>query len=258
MSTILFNQIVFGPIKSRRLGISLGINLLPTHGKFCNFDCLYCECGFNKDFNQDKTLPKYQDIIDAISYKLINHDQLIGKIDTITFSGNGEPTLHPDFHKIIDKTLELRDLFAKEAKVSVLTNGSMINRETVKNALLKIDNPIIKIDSAKEDVIYLLDRPQYKYSLENMIENLKPFENKYILQTMFLKGKFNGLEIDSTISEDVNLWYDIVYKTKPREIMIYTIDRETPAKDLSKVSISELEKIASPLIERGFKVSISG
>jgi wyosine [tRNA(Phe)-imidazoG37] synthetase (radical SAM superfamily) len=258
MSTILFNQIVFGPIRSRRLGISLGINLLPSHGKFCNFDCLYCECGFNKDFSQDKTLPKYQDIIDAITHKLKNHDQLIGRIDTITFSGNGEPTLHPDFHIIIDKTLELRDLYAKEAKVSVLTNGSMINRETVKNALLKIDNPIIKIDSGKENVINLLDRPQFNYSLEKMIENLKPFEGKYILQTMFLKGKFNGIEIDSAISEDVNLWYEIVYKTKPREIMIYTIDRETPAKELLKVTIPELEKIAFPLKERGYKVSISG
>ncbi|MDD2419259.1 MAG: radical SAM protein [Bacteroidales bacterium] len=258
MSTILFNEIVFGPIKSRRLGISLGVNLLPLHGKWCNFDCVYCECGFNKDGVQDRVLPTKQQVMQALESKLANHVSTIGKIDTVTFSGNGEPTLHPDFHEIIFKTLELRDLYAKEAKVSVLTNGSRIGDPKVAEALLKVDNAIIKIDSAFEESVKLIDRPLFNYSTDKIVKELELFRGKFVLQTMFLRGNTPDGVIDNTVKEEVEAWYNLVLKTGPREVMIYTIDRETPVTDLQKVLVGELELIALPLRARGYKVTVSG
>ncbi|MDD2584206.1 MAG: radical SAM protein [Bacteroidales bacterium] len=258
MSTILFNEIVFGPIKSRRLGISLGVNLLPLHGKWCNFDCVYCECGFNKDGKADKKLPTVQEVKESLILKLRDHDHTIGKIDTITFSGNGEPTLHPNFSEIIKITLELRDMYAKEAKVSVLTNGSMIDKPLVAEALLSVDNAIIKIDSAFNKTVNLIDRPLYNYSIDKLIENLKIFKGEFVLQTMFLRGELDGVAIDNSTQEEVEAWYRVVEKIEPREIMIYTIDRETPLEGLKKVSVEQMEKIAHPLREKGYKVSISG
>lgn len=258
MSTILFNEIVFGPLKSRRLGISLGVNLLPLHGKWCNFDCLYCECGFNKDGKEDKKLPTVQEVKDSLILKLRDHDHTIGKIDTITFSGNGEPTMHPNFSEIVKITLELREMYAKEAKVSVLTNGSMIYKPLVAEALLSVDNAIIKIDSAFNKTVNLIDRPLYNYSIDKLIEELEIFRGKFVLQTMFLRGELDGVIIDNSTQEEVEAWYRVVEKIEPREIMIYTIDRETPMKGLKKVSVEQMEKIAHPLREKGYKVSISG
>ncbi len=258
MSTILFNEIVFGPVKSRRLGVSLGVNLLPRFGKWCNFDCIYCECGFNKDGKEDKKLPTIDQVWEALADKLKNHDQKIGRIDNITFSGNGEPTLHPNFAEIISIALDLRDKYAKEAKVSVLTNGSRIGIKDVADALLKVDNAIIKIDSAIESSVRLIDRPQFEYSIDKITTNLSQFRGKFVLQTMFIKGSFGGEYFDNTTDKEVNAWYEVIKKTEPREIMMYTIDRETPAQGLEKVTIEQMSKIAAPLIEAGFKITISG
>ncbi len=257
MSTILFNEIVFGPVKSRRLGISLGVNLLPRFGKWCNFDCIYCECGFNKDGKGDINLPTVEEVEEALREKLVNHDKTIGAIDTITFSGNGEPTMHPGFSKIMDIAIDMRNRYATEAKVSVLTNGSRAHIKEVAGALLKVDNAIVKIDSASEETIRLIDRPQFNYSLEKIIEGLVPFKERFVLQTMFLKGEFEGHLIDNTTPEEVEMWYKVVERTRPREIMIYTIDRETPAKNLEKAGSETMEAIAAPLREKGYKVTIS-
>ncbi len=257
MSTILFNEIVFGPIKSRRLGISLGVNLLPLYGKWCNFDCIYCECGFNRDGKEDTRLPTVKEVEEALIRKLKNHDKTIGPIDTITFSGNGEPTMHPHFSAIIDITLNLRDKYASEAKVSVLTNGSRIHIKEVANALFKVDNAIIKIDSAFEDTVKKIDRPQFNYSINKIIEGLSPFKGKFILQTMFLKGEFEGEIIDNTTQKEVEAWYKVIEQIEPREIMIYTIDRETPAQNLKKADRERMDSIAAPLIKKGYKVTIS-
>lgn len=258
MSTILFNEIVFGPLKSRRLGVSLGVNLLPLNGKWCNFDCIYCECGFSKNGKEDKRLPSVQEVKEALILKLRDHDHTIGKIDTITFSGNGEPTMHPNFTEIIKIALELRDRYAKEAKVSVLTNGSMIDKPLVAEALLSVDNAIIKIDSAFNKTVNLIDRPLYNYSIDKLIKDLEIFRGKFVLQTMFLKGGEGDAIIDNSTPEDVTAWYSVVDKVEPREIMIYTIDRETPMEGLKKVSVKRMEEIASPLREKGYKVSVSG
>ena len=258
MATILFHDIIFGPVQSRRLGVSLGVNLLPTYGKWCNFDCVYCECGFNKDGRDDRKLPTAEDVAEIMRQKLVNHDLTIGKIDTITFSGNGEPTMHPSFSQIIDNTIFLRDSFAAEAKISVLSNGSMLDKKDLIDALMKIDNAIIKIDSAFDSTVEIIDRPQYNYSVEKVVSDLAPLKGKYVLQTMFLRGRDGDVIIDNTTEEEINGWYKIAERTSPRQIMIYTIDRETPMSGLEKVSVEEMEQIAAPLRAEGFNVSVSG
>ncbi|EKD31864.1 MAG: hypothetical protein ACD_77C00231G0006 [uncultured bacterium] len=258
MSTILFNEIIFGPLHSRRLGTSLGVNLLPRFGKWCSFDCLYCECGFNKDGNKDNKLPTLKEVKVALETTLKDYTKNTGKIDTITFSGNGEPTMHPDFAQIIDFTLEMRAKYCPGAKVSVLSNASQIHKPAVTAALLKTDNPILKIDSAIEETIRTIDRPQYIFSLKTLKENLEPFRNKFVLQTMFLRGEFEGKAIDNTTELEVTGWRKLVTDIEPREIMVYTVDRETPAANLQKVSVEEMERITAPLKELGFKISISG
>src|SRR5574344_1902883 len=203
MATILFDQIVFGPIHSRRLGSSLGVNLLPRHGKVCSFDCLYCECGFNSGGKEDTRLPTYEEFCEALESKLTEIRNLNERIDTITFSGNGEPTVHPQFPSIISEALRLRRKLFPLAKVSVLTNGSRIHIPQVKEALLSVDNAIIKLDSAFDQTVIDIDRPQYKYSVAEMVKNLEPYKGKFVLQTMFLRGEHEGVVIDNTTPQEV-------------------------------------------------------
>ncbi len=258
MSTSLFNSIIFGPVHSRRLGLSLGVNLLPAYGKYCSFDCIYCECGWNKDGKKDKKLPDKADVVNALESVLQGKACEIPSIDTITFSGNGEPTMHPDFSEIIESTIKLRDKYVPNAKISVLTNGSQIGKQYVVDALLKVDNAIIKLDSAFDESVQILDRPQFIYKVSDIIKNLDPFKSKFVLQTMFLKSEFEGVKFDNTTEREVDAWYKIIEMVQPREIMIYTIDRDTPAQNLVKVSVDELNKIALPLVKNGYKVTIAG
>lgn len=258
MATILFNEIVFGPIKSRRLGNSLGVNLLPKFGKWCSFDCIYCECGWNKDGKKDTTLPTKEEVFKALEDKLNLLSAEGTAVDTITFSGNGEPTMHPDFYEIIDFTLALRDKLFPNAKVSVLSNASQLGKERVREALHKIDNPILKVDSPLERLVEAINIPNAAYSLSDAIANIKLFNHNFILQTMFLKGEVDGVVIDCTEEEHVQAWQNLVRELAPREVMMYTIDRETPAKDLHKVTVEEMEKIAAPLKEEGFNIQIRG
>ena len=258
MSTILFHKIVFGPIKSRRLGNSLGINLLPDNGKLCSFDCVYCECGWNKDGRADQVIPTKEAVFQRMQERFAElHDEGT-PVDTITFSGNGEPTIHPDFPEIIDFTLQLRDRYFPSAAVSVLSNATMTGRREVREALMKVTNPILKIDSGLEEYIRLIDNPTGHYSLAETVENLRLFNGNFILQTMFFKGTIGGRRIDLTCEESVAPWRDIVLSLRPREVMMYTIDRETPAKDLEKVTVEEMEAIAAPLKAAGITVQIRG
>ncbi|MBO5919477.1 MAG: radical SAM protein [Bacteroidales bacterium] len=258
MATILFNEIVFGPIKSRRLGSSLGVNLLPRFGKWCSFDCIYCECGWNRDGKKDTTLPTKEEVYQALEGRLRQLAQEGTPVDTITFSGNGEPTMHPNFPDIIEFVLKLRDELYPLAKVSVLTNATRLGKEEVRAALMKIDNPILKIDSPLKWMVDAINIPNEAYSLEETIGNIKLFNHNFILQTMFLKGEEGGVQIDCTAAEHVEKWRELVRELAPREIMMYTIDRETPAKNLQKVTVEEMEEIARPLKEEGFNVQIRG
>ncbi len=258
MSTKLWEDIVFGPIHSRRLGSSLGVNLLPREGKVCNFDCIYCECGWNREGKKERVLPSKEDVFNALEWKLKELHQAGAPLDSITFSGNGEPTLHPDFPEIIDFTLSLREKYAPNAKVSVLSNATKIGVKAIRDALMKIDNPILKLDSSDDEFAKFLDNPQGEYSIAQIKKDLSYFKGDFILQTMFLRGEVSGRKIDSTEPHLVEGWIKMVLEISPREVMLYTIDRDTPQSGLTKVSIEEMEKISEPLTAAGIKVQIRG
>lgn len=259
MSTILFNEIVFGPIHSRRLGISLGMNLLPYDGKLCSFDCIYCECGYNKDFRTRTPLPSRENVKQALESKLIELKKENITPDVITFSGNGEPTMHPQFIGIIDDTIELRNKYIPEAKISVLSNAMNIGREKVFDALKKVENNILKLDSAFDDTVRLIDNPNSpEYRVRKQVELLKRFDGNFILQTMFLRGTHNGQIVDNTTEKEISAWLEIVKELRPKEVMIYTVDRETPEKNLQKVPLEELKNIGKRVEQLSIKVNVAG
>ncbi len=250
-----FDEIVFGPIFSRRLGSSLGVNLLPSVGKLCNFDCVYCECGWNKDGAvQGRRFPELQDVELALREKMQKAASEGVPVDSITFSGNGEPTMHPDFAKIIDITLRLRDEFFPQAKVSVLSNATLLGREDVSQALRKVDNPILKIDASTQELVQKINKPVGTYRLAEVLENMKKFEGNFILQTMFLKSK----EFDTVASGALEAWMNIVRMLRPRQVMVYTIDRETPDKSLEKYTVEEMTAMVQPLLDEGFDIQVRG
>jgi len=256
---MLFHEIVFGPINSRRLGVSLGINLLPTSGKICTFDCIYCECGYNADGRTQQGFPSRESVVQALNDKLQELKVKGINPDVFTFSGNGEPTLHPEFEEIIDDTIELRDKYFPEAKISVLSNATMLHKESVFRALNKVDNNILKLDWVDEEKVRLIDQPlQASFSIAKVIENLKRFKGNLIIQTIFLRGYHHGQMIDNTGEKDVNAWIETLKEIKPKQLMIYTIDRTTPEKNLQKISLEELNAIAQKLKNAGFNVNVSG
>lgn len=259
MSTFLFDKVVFGPVQSRRLGVSLGINLLPVNKKVCSFDCIYCECGLNGELG-DKTghLPTRQEVKDALVDKLnaMAQDGLVP--DVITYAGNGEPTLHPEFAGIIDDTIAIRDQYCANARIAVLSNASRIDRKEVFEALLKVDDNIQKLDSGLEKTVLLLDQPNYPYNIDRTIEQLAAFDGKVTIQTLFVTGSIKDQVIDNTTNEDINAWLQALKKINPSKVMIYTIERDTPFNTLKKVPFEQLKAIASQAEKEGFNVSVSG
>lgn len=249
-----FDDIVFGPIFSRRLGSSLGVNLLPSKGKLCNFDCVYCECGWNKDGIAERVFPRLEKVKAALEEKMSKAASEGVPVDSITFSGNGEPTMNPDFPEIIDVTLELRDRYFPDAKVSVLSNATLIGRPAVAEALMKVDNPILKIDASSDSLIAQINKPVGRYRLDEVVEAMMKFEGRFVLQTMFLKSP----DFDTAEPDALEKWMEIVRRVKPREIMVYTIDRETPDKSLAKYTVEEMTAFVQPLIDEGFRIQIRG
>jgi wyosine [tRNA(Phe)-imidazoG37] synthetase (radical SAM superfamily) len=245
-------ETVFGPIFSRRLGSSLGINLLPRNGKVCNFDCIYCECGWNKDGLGDRSLPTAADVCEALDAKLRECAAAGTPIDSITFSGDGEPTLNPEFPEIVDLTLELRDRYFPAARVSVLSNATMAYKDRVFRALAKVDNPILKLDAPTDGEVALINRPVGHYSVSAVVESLERFQGQFVLQTMFLKAP------EFRSGDWVAGWMDLVRRVRPREIMVYTIDRETPMKGLQKYTVEEMRALVQPLIDEGYNIQIKG
>lgn len=250
-----FSDIVFGPIHSRRLGSSLGINLLPADGKLCNFDCIYCECGWNADGRVAKPVfPEPEEVRGAIERKLAECRKNGIGVDSITFSGNGEPTLHPSFPEIVDITVAARDMYFPEAKVSVLSNASRLMDDAVFAALKKVDNPILKIDASSDKGVMMINRPAGNYSLAQVVDRMKCLDGSFVLQTMFLRGE----DFDSSEKENLEGWMSIVRELRPRKIMVYTIDRETPQKGLCRFAVSEMAAMVSPLQDEGFDIQIKG
>ena len=254
---ILFDQIIFGPIQSRRLGLSLGVNLLPIDAKICSFDCIYCECGFNTTM-QESPIPSREQVRTTLETKLQEMVSANEIPDVITFAGNGEPTLHAEFEGIIDDTILLRNKYCPTAMVSVLSNSTRIHKPHVFRALNKVDNNILKFDTAIDRTLQLVDRPTGKHiNVAWFVEHLKKFEGHLIIQTMFLRGEFNGEKFDNTTDIEIEAWLKALEEIRPQQIMIYTIDRETPAQNLEKISQEELNVIAKKVREHGFEVSVA-
>jgi len=260
MATFLFDDIIFGPVKSRRLGVSLGINLLPTKRKICNFNCIYCECGWTKDIEKAVSqLPRREEVYSALEWKL-SEMKAKGQVpDVITYAGNGEPTLHPGFPGIIDDSIILRDKYFPDARIAVLSNATTITNPLIKAALLKIDMNILKLDSAFDTTIKRHNQPRVKINVEELINNLIGFNGKVIIQTLFLRGMHNGIEIDNTTPVEINAWLNAIERIMPSEVMIYTISRDTPeGARLKKVPLKELNGIAALVESMGIKTQVSG
>ena len=243
--TVLYNSPIFGPVHSRRLGVSLGINLLPHDGKCCTFDCIYCECGWTlrKDIDAKNFAP-VEIVLQAIEAKLKKCREEGTHIDSITFSGNGEPTLHPQFSEIIDGLLVIRDKYYPESVITCLSNATQLQNDKVRNALLKIENPMLKLDAGLPELYQLINRPTIPITMEQTVEGLRHFHGRFIMQSMFLKGIIDGTPFDNTSEENVAAWLQIVGELRPKRVVLYSLDRETPAKQLVKVYKAELEKIA--------------
>ncbi len=259
MGTFLFDKTIFGPVKSRRLGVSLGINLLPNDSKVCSFDCIYCECGWTPKRRETKAvLPSREDVKRKLRDQLILMKEEGELPDVITFAGNGEPTLHKDFAGIIDDTIILRNQFAPKCRIAVLTNTTMNHKKDVFEALLKVEDNIQKLDSAFEETIEKLDCPMGRFDLNSTVEQLKQFGDQAIIQTLFVRGEHKGEHIDNTSPEEVEAWLKLIQQIKPKQVMIYTIDRDTPINTLTKVPLEELERIAQKVKDAGFDVQVSG
>ena len=250
---MLREEVVFGPIKSRRLGWSLGINLLPTKGKICNFDCIYCECGWNADGRDDTKLPSAAEVRSALEAKLADILLEGTQVDSITFSGDGEPTLNPDFARIIDDTIALRDIYCPQAKVSVLTNATKLLSNTVFGALRKVDAPILKLDAPTDERARKINGALPSFRVDDVVKGMKRFEGDFILQTMFLKSD----DFDSLEPQMLAKWMDIVREIRPRLIMAYTIARPTPQSGLSAYSAAQIREALKPLEDEGFKIQIN-
>lgn len=254
---IVFPSPIFGPIHSRRLGVSLGINLMPADGKVCTFDCIYCECGFNADHRPRLPRPTRQEVADALAGQLRRMLEEGTRPDVLTFAGNGEPAAHPDFAGIIDDTLLLRDQYFPEAKVSVLSNATMTLRPEVHRALSRVDNNILKLDTVSPDYIRLVDRPTGRYDVQAIIDALCAFKGHVIVQTMFMKGEHGGQSVDNTTDAYVLPWIEALRRIAPERVMVYTIDRATPSPNLQKATPEELDAIAEKVRQTGIEVEVA-
>ena len=257
MSTIIYPSPIFGPVHSRRLGISLGINLMPADGKICTFNCIYCECGLNEDHRPALPRPARELVAEKLEAKLKEMTADGQLPDVLTFAGNGEPTCHPHFAEIIDDTIRLRDQYCPKAKVSVLSNATMIQHQKVHDALMRVDNNIQKLDTIAPLYINKVDQPAIPYDVHQVIEHLKAFQGHVIIQTMFMRGEGEEEYVDNTSDTFVNPWLEAVKEIKPQQVMIYTIDRETPTQGLLKATHEQLDQIRDRVIAAGIPCTAS-
>lgn len=260
MPTFLFDSIVFGPVRSRRLGVSLGINLLPVNRKVCSFNCIYCECGWTTGAGTESpALPSRQAVYEALRIKLSEMKEQGKAPDVITYAGNGEPTLHPDFAAIIDDSVALRNEYFPKARISVLSNGSTLHRRSVREALKRVDMNILKLDSVIPSTVKRLNQPRRAVDLARFEKYVRDFEGRFIIQTLFVRGECNGETVDNTTPEETDAWLEVIGRLRPQSVMIYTIDRDTPlGNSLKKVPAAELEAVAGRVKAMGIATSVSG
>ena len=258
MSTIIYPSPIFGPVHSRRLGLSLGINLMPADGKVCTFDCIYCECGLNAERRPKQRRPSREEVAEALAAQLQQMHRADVHPDVLTFAGNGEPTAHPDFSGIIDDTIALRDRYCPEARISVLSNATMILKPSVHAALLRVDNNIQKLDTVDVDYIHRIDRPTGHYDLEAIIERLVAFGGHVVIQTMFMQGTdADGADVCNTTEAFVAPWLQALERIRPESVMIYTVARETPISSIEKARPDELDAIAARVRAAGLDCSVA-
>lgn len=240
--------------------MSLGINLLPLKNKVCNFNCIYCECGWTRDIDKaGSRLPSRKEVYEALDRRLSELKNKNKPPDVITYAGNGEPTLHPEFPGIIDDSLILRDRYFPKARVAVISNATTISDPQIKAALLKIDMNILKLDSAFDSTIKIHNQPRINIKAEDLINDLAGFKGRVIIQTLFLRGMHDGKVIDNTTPVEINAWLKAIEKIKPSEVMIYTISRDTPeGSGLEKVPVSELNRIAALVESMSIRTQVSG
>ncbi|MBO4613525.1 MAG: radical SAM protein [Bacteroidales bacterium] len=253
MATFLFDNIIFGPVKSRRLGNSLGVNLLPVNAKFCSFNCVYCECGWNSKGIKIE-LPRLGDIVPVMEKYFSENKQ---PLDVITFAGNGEPTINPDFPEIVAETVRLRDKYLPNVKISVLTNASNLGNEKVVAALKMIDEPILKVDTFIQSDFELINQPASGLSIATIVDNIAGNFEHPIIQTMFLRGNINGTFFDNTTDESLRVYFETLKRLSPSQVMVYSIARETPLSGLQKVAPDELENIGAKIRSLGFNVLVT-
>ncbi len=260
MSTFLFDKTIFGPIISRRLGISLGVNLLPTDSKLCSFDCIYCECGWNPKRRPGLVLlPKRMEVGSLLRQKLLEMKENGQLPDVITFAGNGEPTMHPDFESIIEETVQLRNELSPKSRIAVLSNATMLHKDCVVKALKLVDDNILKLDSAILETIQVINKPTGKFGIATLVGNLKKFEGNLIVQTMFLKGSIDGTPFDNTTELEVERWIGLLKEIQPKSVMIYSLDRDTPAENLLAIGLDRLQEIGRRVEkETNISVQVSG
>lgn len=257
--SILFNEIVFGPIKSRRLGISLGVNLLPKDYKFCSFDCIYCECGWAGSKREKGTpLPTREEVSTQLEQRLKALKETGPVPDAITFAGNGEPTLHPDFAAIINDTIALRDRYFPDTKIGVLSNASMLHKPEILAALQKIDLNMLKLDAGTEESFRKINHPPSRLTLDILLDQLKQLEGNLIIQSIFLRGNVKKDYVDNTNDAEVEAWIRCVKEVNPQYAMIYAIDRDTPEEGLEKISFDELLSIGRRAEAQGIPTKVYG
>lgn len=256
MATFLFDKIIFGPINSRRLGNSLGINLLPSDCKFCNFNCVYCECGWTKNLTKSQ-LPTRVEVYQALKKRLTSAKNVGERLDVITFAGNGEPTMHKDFPEIVDDTIQLKNEIYPRLKIAVLSNATLVKNQKIFDALEKIDYNILKLDSVNEETVKLINQPLGNFNVKDLIEKLKNFNTNLIIQTLFLKGKVENKSFDNSSDHEVSAWINCLKEIKPKQVMIYSIARDTPSETVKRIPSDKLNEIAGKVKNLGFEVSVS-
>lgn len=253
---MLFTSLVFGPIISRRFGHSLGINLLPADQKVCNFNCVYCECGFSEVKTKKIVYPSLEDVKQGLNEFLEQIKVKPVHVDAITFAGNGEPMLNPHFSEIVDYVVEFRNQHFPNVQLVLLSNGYLIKKKGMFEATLKFDKRVIKLDAGSNIKFQLIDQPFKDITLNEHTDLLCRYKGNLIVQTMFVGGTYNGISVDNTTSEEIENWLERLNKIRPEAVMLYSLDRVAPTNTLIQISKEKMLEIAALVEKLGIKTDV--